>query len=837
MPGFHLPTLPFDDPVLIFGTIMVSVLIFPALAKKLKVPDIIGLIAAGMILGPFGLGFLSRDGAIELLGKVGLLYIMFLAGLEIDLQQVKSNKTPTLIFGMLTFLIPLGMGTALGYWTFGMTIPVAILLASMFSSHTLLTFPSVLKLGIGKNRAVTTSVGGTIITDTLALLILAVVASSSQGDPDLIFWLRLFGIMIIYMVATMVLVPKIGHLFFRFQGTKADIEFTFVIALTFVISYLAHLAGLEPIIGAFLAGISLNNLIPEKSLLMTRIHFTGDNIFIPFFLISTGMLVNLNLLWSGLDVWIIIIGMVVIALISKALAAWISGWVLGYRKSETGLVYGLSVNQAAATLAAVLVGFQIGLFDEGVITGTIMMIGVTCIVGSLVTAYYGRKVALEEAEIPLEDHPSNPRILIPLANRDKARELMDLALLLRPRGSSEPIFPLRVVIDGPDAKHGVAQAEKILAHMVVRGMASGAPVQPITTIDLNVASGVLRSARDNRIHTMILEWEGTKTSRTRTVGRNVDEIIDKSSAMVLINRIVQSPNSVKTTVLLLPPWAHRQPGFDVVFQTVKTMASQVGSELQVHLNSQTQAECKYFVSLPEKTGKPQADLTTRIYETWKHQLVTLKDELSPNSWLFVFLPRKGDIMWQPSLDKLPGQLAVTLPNHNLSIITPPIPGRLEYSGGEEITKESPILSSFSAERCVFQADSGSSKEIISRLLSPTFGKFSSKLRGLTNLLFDISQEEPVELVQDVVLLHTHTSFVTESTVFLGVSKQPLDVPLSSTAPRILVILLDPDGQDPELHLRALGDVAKVIRLSGLVPSLQKIRNFQEFSQEVSARIH
>jgi len=306
--------------------------------------------------------------------------------------------------------------------------------------------------------------------------------------------------------------------------------------------------------------------------------------------------------------------------------------------------------------------------------------------------------------------------------------------------------------------------------------------------------------------------------------------------MVLVNRIVQSPNSMQKTVLLLPPWAHRQPGFDVVFQTVKIMANQVGSEFQVYLNPQTQAEYKYFSDLPEKSGKKNSELSTILYETWKLQIAKLASDITPDSWLFVFLPRKGDIMWQPSLDKLPGQLATSLPKHNLTIITPPLPGRLEYNGTGIITKESTILSSFALDRCIFQGESGSTKEMISRLLSPTFGKFSSKLRDLSKLLFDISQEEPVELVQDVVLLHTHTRHVQESTVFLGVSKQPLDVPLSSTLPRIIAILLDPEGQDPELHLRALGDVAKVIRLSGLVPSLQKIRNYQEFTQEVTSRL-
>jgi len=337
---------PFQDPVLVFGTVMVLILVAPALARKLRLPEIVGLIFAGIIVGPFALGLLERDASIELLGKVGLLYIMFLAGLEIDLHQVKSNRSHTIIFGLITFAIPLAMGTALGYWVFGMTIPVAILLASMFSSHTLLTFPAVTKLGLAKTRSVTTAVGGTIITDTLALLVLAVVVSSSGGDLDAWFWVRLFGLMAVYLAATLILVPLIGRIFFRRMGTDENIEFVFVMALVFVISFLAHLAGLEPIIGAFLAGLTLNRLIPEKSLLMSRIHFTGDAIFIPFFLLSVGMLVDVRLLFAGASVWIVIAGMGVTALVSKWIAARLSSITLRYTRTEAGLLYGMTTRSS-----------------------------------------------------------------------------------------------------------------------------------------------------------------------------------------------------------------------------------------------------------------------------------------------------------------------------------------------------------------------------------------------------------------------------------------------------------------------------------------------------------
>jgi Kef-type K+ transport systems, membrane components len=377
-------SLPFSDPVLIFASVMVLILLAPLLARRCRLPEIIGLLLAGMVVGPHGLNILARDQTIELLGAVGLLFIMFLAGLEIDLNQVRRNRAPTLVFGLLTFAVPLALGILLGQ-VFGMSVPVAVLLASMFSSHTLLTFPMAGRLGLAKSPATTTAIGGTIITDTLALLILAVIAGSVHGELNALFWTRLLLLMAVYVVGVFFLVPLLSRWFFRRITADENLEFVFVLALTFTCAWLAHLAGLEPIIGAFLAGLTLNPLIPERSLLMTRIHFTGEVLFIPFFLISVGMLVDLSLLLAGSATWIIAIGMTSVALLAKFLAAAATQKLLGLQRDEGWLIFGLSVNQAAATLAAALVGYNLGLFSEAVITGTIMMIAVTCLAGSVVT--------------------------------------------------------------------------------------------------------------------------------------------------------------------------------------------------------------------------------------------------------------------------------------------------------------------------------------------------------------------------------------------------------------------------------------------------------------------
>ena len=827
----ELLILPFRDPVLIFATVMVLILLAPMLARKVRLPEIVGLIAAGILVGPHGLGLLARDQSIELLGQVGLLYIMFLAGLEIDLNQVSRNKSHTIMFGLITFSIPLAMGTGLGYWVFGMTVPVAILLASMFSSHTLLTFPIAGKLGLAKARSVTTAVGGTIITDTLALLVLAVVIASSRGDLDPWFWVRLFALMAVYMAAMVVIIPVVGRLFFRKMGTDENVEFLFVMALTFIVGFLAHLAGLEPIIGAFLAGLTLNRLIPEKSLLMSRIHFTGDAIFIPFFLLSVGMLVNLRLLLADVDVWIVIAGMAVVALLSKWIAALVSGAILQYRRSESGLLYGMSVNQAAATLAAVLIAYDVGLFDETVITGTIMMIAITCLAGSIITERTGRALALEEKQAPYDRSVAPNRILVPLGRREGAKELLDIAILLRESGSQEPLYPVRVVYEDSDVEAELANAEKVLAHSVVRAMSAGVPVTPLTLVDINVGSGIVRAVRDNRITMVVCGWDSVETRR-HSYSPAIDQLIDQTRNMIVINRLVQPVSSAERLVLVLPPLAERQVGFERLIATVKTLAYQASTTLHVIATAETLQSGRSFV----ETSRPTVPVVFEMLPAWKALRSTLSGSVRTGDWVFFAAARKGELAWQPSLEWLPRHVAESIPDRNLTVAVPATEPWDSVQVAEMVTEPSQVISGFAADRCEFGMQATNTKEAVNRLLSRYFGDHSVSASAIAELLHGISREEPVELVEDVALLHAHVPFVTDTVVFLGVTRQPFDIPLPSGEPRILIILLDPVGQDPAKHLKALADIARVIRLPGLVPALHEVRNFDQFRSEIEKRV-
>ena len=381
---------PINDPVAVFLLILAIMLVAPLLFEKLNLPGIVGLILAGVVVGPEGLGLLERDENIILLGTVGLLFLMFMAGLETSLDDFKKNGDKAVIFGLATFIAPMILGTA-AMMALGYSFLAAVLVASCFASHTLLALPVLNKLGIMRAPAVNITLGGTLITNVIALLVLAVVVKAYDGDLTLGFWLFLIPALTIYTFATLWGVPIIGRWFFRKFGHDESAEFIFVLATLFIISYVASLIEIEPIIGAFLAGIALTPLIPQLSPLMNRIQFIGNTLFVPFFLISVGMLIDPLILIREPKSLLIAAVMIIAELVSKFVAAWGTGKWLGYKFESVMVMFGLSIAQAASTLAAATVAYEIELIDRTTVNGIVALILFTCIVSPLITEKMGTK--------------------------------------------------------------------------------------------------------------------------------------------------------------------------------------------------------------------------------------------------------------------------------------------------------------------------------------------------------------------------------------------------------------------------------------------------------------
>ncbi|HEU4554164.1 MAG TPA: cation:proton antiporter, partial [Chitinophaga sp.] len=447
-------SLPLKDPIPIFSLVLFIILLAPVILRKFRIPSIVGLILAGMAIGDHGFKIIEK-GSIDLLGNAGLLYIMFLAGLELDMAEFRKNRYRSLVFGAFTFFIPLILGYFICTYWLQFNFMAALLVSSMFATHTLVAYPLASRLGINKNEAVTVAVGGTIITDTAVLLILAIITGAAAGNLNMYFWVRLGVSVAVFAVIILWIFPMVGRWFFKKIKDDKTSHFVFVFALVFLAAFLAELAGVEGIIGAFLAGLALNRLIPHTSVLMNRISFVGNALFIPFFLISVGMVVNLRVLLQGPEALIIAASLTVMALFSKWMAAFFTQLCFRYSVPQRNVIFGLSSAHAAATIAVILIGFNLGIVNERVLNGTVLLILVTCLVSSFVTENAGRRLAIAEAEQKPEMDKSPERILVPVSNPERIEALLDLALMIKEPGALTPVYPLAVVQDDAEARERI----------------------------------------------------------------------------------------------------------------------------------------------------------------------------------------------------------------------------------------------------------------------------------------------------------------------------------------------------------------------------------------------
>lgn len=388
--------LPLQNPVALFLLVLLIILLAPMVMDRLRLPAIVGFIIAGVLVGPYGLHLLARNAAIELLSTVGLLYLMFLAGLQLDMRNFRQKRNRSLIFGLLTFVIPILLGFPVCFYVLHQPLLAALLTASMFATHTLVTYPIISRYQVTNNEAVAVAVGGTILTDTAVLLIFSVIMGAKSGHLNAAFWMHLLIYGGLFLLIMLMLVPRISSwLLPRLKGAAPP--FIYILLIVFFAGFLAQLAGLEPIIGAFIAGLVLNRFVPADSDLMERVSFTGNALFIPFFLIGVGMLVDLRVLMNGTFALLVAGSLTLVALAGKWLAAWISQVWFRYNRSQRQLLFGLSSSHAAATMAIILAGYKAGIIGADVLNGTILLIMVTCLIASFVSEHAAKAIAEEPA--------------------------------------------------------------------------------------------------------------------------------------------------------------------------------------------------------------------------------------------------------------------------------------------------------------------------------------------------------------------------------------------------------------------------------------------------------
>lgn len=525
--SFQVPSLPFDDAGLIFAVLTAAILLSPIIARLTRLPEVVTFVLVGFAVGPTGLGLLERAGVIATLGGAGLLYLMFVAGVELDLDDFVEHRRDSIGFGIATFLIPMGLGTVVAL-ALGFSLLASVLLASCWASHTLIAYPIFQRVGTVGNRAVATSVGATIITDTAALLVLAVVARAFQGALTPLFWFTLLPSMAGLTAGCVFLLPRLARWFFSGAGQQRGLRFVFVLVSLFVVASLFELIGVEAIVGAFIAGLALNRSIPNGGPLMERIDFVGGTIFIPLFLIATGMLVDLQVLADPRTL-LVGVSFTAVAIIAKLLAAVVAGKLYRYSRDEIGAMFALSSAQAAATLAAIIVGLQVGLLDQGTVNAVILVILVTCVLASFSASRYAPRLPRPE-----QQRDVGQMVVVPVANPATAPRLMRLASAFA-RADGGLVVPVLVVSNGAD-RDALDRARALDDEVLAVAQGAGSEARSVLRIDSSPELGIAHTVLEHQGSMLVLGWKGRTDARDALFGGITDRVLSSTFVPTIIAR-------------------------------------------------------------------------------------------------------------------------------------------------------------------------------------------------------------------------------------------------------------------------------------------------------------
>lgn len=776
---------PIQDPVVVFAIVLVLMLGAPILMSRFNLPGMIGLLLAGAVLGPNGLGILARDQSFILLGAVGLLYIMFTAALEVDMAAFKRYRVQGVVFGVLTFTLPQGLGTLMAYYLLGFDWPGAILVGSTLASHTLLAYPIVSRLGLSKNKAVVTTIGGTMVTDTAALLVLAVIAGSARGEVNEAFWWRLGISLTVFVAAILVGLPRIGRWFFRRMAKDGPGEFVFVLTSVFICAALSEVAGVEPIVGAFLAGIALNRLIPHNGALMNRIVFTGEAIFIPFFLISVGMMLDSRVLFGGLRTWVVAGGMIGTVLVAKYLAAEGARLVFGFSRSEGRVVFGLSIAQAAATLAAVMVGHGIGLFDETIVNGSIVVILVTCILAPWLVDRHGKKVATDAEKSRAEETEDQQRILVPIMDAASAKSPVELAMLLRGQGSS-PLYPVFVAEDGDDVAERVSAGERTLAQVANIASSADVPTHSLTRVDTDIAVAIRRARKELRITDVVAGWDGRVSSEDRIFGSVLDEVAADDAITLCVLRQAHAVNTTTRILLVVPPRAERDLCFETGVSTVKRLARQLGAPIHAMvLHTDEKAIIKRI-----KNVRPSCKIVSKPLEQWDALMQALADRVEADDLVVLLGCREGSPAFDANWRTLPRRVAARFPEVNQLVVFGAEPKVSASAPHSEVVEGKEDL--VARDRIVLGLEDLSLEAIVARVCAHARAQWPNERppeEGSYKAIIDSARE----LGPGVILLQHRDKHLKEPSLWLGVTRSGVETSAWEWKGHLFFVLFAPEN--------------------------------------------
>ena len=664
---FHLPV---TDPTWIFFLVLVIILFAPIVLERLRIPHIIGMILAGVVIGEHGFNILARDSSFELFGKVGLYYIMFLAGLEMNMEDFKSIRVKATVLGLLAFIFPLGIGIWTNLHLLGYSLATSVLLASMYASHTLIAYPIVIRDGINRQRAVSIAVGGTAVTDTLTLLVLAVVGGMYKGETSEMFWIWLVLKVVVLSVVIMYAFPRIGRWFFRRYSDNV-VQYIFVMAMVFLGAGLMEFVGMEGILGAFLAGLVLNRLIPHVSPLMSHLEFVGNALFIPYFLIGVGMLIDVNVLFGHIDSVKVAVVMIIVALLGKWIASWLTQKIYKMRALERELMFGLSNAQAAATLAAVLVGYNIilpngeRLLNEDVLNGTILLILVTCVVSSFITEHAAKRIAMDDAEVSDEKAQEKEKFLIPVANPETLESLMSLAMVVRDEKQPDNLVALNVINDNNGSVKQEMRGKRSLERAAQIAASTSVRLKTVSRFDLNITTGILHTAKEYEATNIIIGLHCKMSIVDSFFGNLTENLLKNTYLQVMVARFLIPVNTLRRIIVAVPPKAEFEHGFMKWITHMCRMSSQLGCRVHFYAHPQTLGYIRGYIQKKHKDTR----VAYSELEDWD-DLLLLTGQVNYDHLLVIISARRGSISYDSAFERLPMQISKYFNNNSIMLLYP-----------------------------------------------------------------------------------------------------------------------------------------------------------------------
>lgn len=674
---------------MIFFVVLLIILFAPIIMGKLRIPHIIGMVLAGVLIGKYGLNILERDSSFELFGKVGLYYIMFLAALEMDMEGMKKNKSRLLIYGLLTCFIPFFLTYGMSIWLLHYSAKASFLLSCIMASNTLIAYPIVSRYGLQQKPSVTLSVGSSMISLLIALIMLAGLVASFSKHDGVLFWVFFTLKFAVYCGVMIMLIPRLTRWFLR-RYSDAVMQFIFVLSMLFMSAALSQIVGIEGVFGAFFAGLILNRYIPHVSPLMNRLEFIGNALFIPYFLIGVGMLININLLFQGSHILWVVFCIAFFGTLGKAIAAYIA--CLGFRLplSSGHMMFGLTSAHAAGSIAMVMVGMHLlvapgtYLVNDDMLNGVVMMILITCIISSILTDRSSQKIILRDKELPdAEDDKkvSDEKILVPVKYPEYADNLMNLAFLVRNQKLNRGLICLNVVYEDKDMRYNQEQGRRILEHCSQLAAATDVMTQTQVRIAANIANGIKHAFNEFQCSEIIIGMHMHPEVSPKFWGEFHQSLFNGLSRQIIMARIRQPLNTLRRIQVAVPSRAEFEPGFYRWLERLARLAGNLDCRIQFHGREESLALINEYIK--NRHPEVRADYTQMIH--W-NELPQLASQISPDHLFVVVTARKGTVSYKTALERLPEEITKYFSGTNLMIIFPDQHGD---SYGDQLTFAEP----------------------------------------------------------------------------------------------------------------------------------------------------